>query len=80
MTQLIGEEFVFIIEPWDDGDISILYNRDLEKTGTPNFRIARVTKYAKEYRISYFRSPQDPDAFVQGAVAQKKFQKEKEDL
>ncbi len=77
--QLIGEEFVFIIGPWDDGDISILYNRDLEKTGTLNFRIARVTEYAKEYRISYVRSSHDP-VFVQGAVAQEKFQKEKEDL
>ncbi|MBW9233253.1 hypothetical protein JQK62_13200 [Leptospira santarosai] len=81
MIQLIGKEF-FIIEPWD-GDISILYNRDLEKTGTPNFRIARVTEYTmiseEECRLSYVRSPQDP-VFVQGAVAQKKFQKEKEDL
>ncbi|MBW9233601.1 hypothetical protein JQK62_15035 [Leptospira santarosai] len=78
MIQLIGKEF-FIIEPWDDGDISILYNRDLEKTGTPNFRIARVTEYAKECRMRIVRSPHD-SVFVQGAVAQEKFQKEKEDL
>ncbi|WP_032919377.1 hypothetical protein [Leptospira santarosai] len=80
MTQLIGKEF-FIIGPWDDGDISILYNRDLEIIGTPNFRTALVTEYTMisevEYRISYVRSPQDPDAFVQGAVAQEKIQKEK---
>ncbi len=74
MIQLIRKEF-FIIEPGDDGDISILYNRDLGKTGTPNFRIARVTEYTKECIISYIRSPQDPDTFVQGAAAQRKFQK-----
>lgn len=46
MTQLIGKEF-FIIGPWDDGDISILYNRDLEIIGTPNFRTALVDAHMK---------------------------------
>ncbi len=63
MIQLIGKEF-FIIEPWD-GDISILYNRDLKKTGTPNFRIARVTEYTmiseEECRLSYVRTIETVD-------------------
>ncbi|WP_032915457.1 hypothetical protein [Leptospira santarosai] len=43
---IMGKEF-FTIEPWDDGDISILYNGDLEIIGKRNFRTALVDAHMK---------------------------------
>ncbi len=43
---MMGKEF-FIIEPWEDGDISILYNGDLEIIGKRNFRTALIDAHMK---------------------------------
>lgn len=43
---MMGKEF-FIIEPWEDGDISILYNGDLEIIGKRNFRTALIDAHIK---------------------------------
>ncbi|WP_032924004.1 hypothetical protein [Leptospira santarosai] len=43
---MMGDEF-FTIESWGDGDISILYNGDLEIIGKRNFRTALIDAHMK---------------------------------